>query len=314
MDTGQFNYKDLYRFLVSAGVILIVAAVALPVLLLRDPDSFYLSSDAYQGVSDIAKATLATRFRYLGIVICSLWWVVGLVFVAGAVLIIIGIKKWIKKQKIDDETQKEYLRNLKLSTASLEVRSKRETLEFLNQSPIPKEEPVPEDNGQDVEQSEELVEESENVGDRYEITDEHKKLVQELVRFYLAEWNLSYNLKINALLNNQRVSDVVLISEIEGKYSDKIVHLYLFEQGATIQEIKQEIIDLVKAQDVYKEKFKTVPRAILIITLPNHLSPDHIKTLQENVGALRKGFDPNYITIDLRLQKDITRQRQSYLR
>ncbi len=101
----RIDFSDIYKFLSSIGLVLMIAAIFLPMFLFQlDIVKNYQNTD-----SKIISNTVKQSIQYQEKLICWLltwWWVIsGLCFIIGLIFFTHGIKKWSKRQAVLDKMQ-----------------------------------------------------------------------------------------------------------------------------------------------------------------------------------------------------------------
>ena len=115
----KLQYDNLYKFLVSLGIVLIVLPVAALVFLFN-MEPILISQADYDLLSDFSLQMIATRNKLTSYFISIFPWVAGILTCIGIVVLLIGIFKWVGLQKnldkkLDAETAIQTLNLLKMS-------------------------------------------------------------------------------------------------------------------------------------------------------------------------------------------------------
>lgn len=139
------EYDNLYKFLVSLGIVLIVFPVAVLVYLFN-VDPILISQTEYNELSEFSLQMLENRNRLTAFFISGFPWIAGGLIFLGLVLLVCGIRKWIGLQKkldnkLDAETTIQKLNLLQMTkqevTAKIEEEAKAEEQEETNNSELP---------------------------------------------------------------------------------------------------------------------------------------------------------------------------------
>jgi hypothetical protein len=109
---AQLEYGDYYKFIASAGIALIVGAIVVPWMFLREPFDLAIEVSKIALLTPEAQNIVHTRQHLVGTAINSLPQMSGLMFVAGAVLTWLGMGPWRSRQSVRDKN--EDLQNKKL--------------------------------------------------------------------------------------------------------------------------------------------------------------------------------------------------------
>lgn len=101
----KIEFSDIYKFISSIGIVLIVAAVLIPLFIFqidlvknyKDVDVSQLTVELQETIEYQNKA-LNNVFKY--------WWIIsGLLFIAGIAISVIGVLKWKTRQDVIDKLQ-----------------------------------------------------------------------------------------------------------------------------------------------------------------------------------------------------------------
>jgi hypothetical protein len=101
----KIDYSDIYKFLSSIGLVLIITAVLIPIFIFQ----FDVVKD-YRGInlqiiSDIAKQSIQYQEKLVFWLI-KLWWILSSACLLSGLLIFgYGIKKWSSRQKVRDKIE-----------------------------------------------------------------------------------------------------------------------------------------------------------------------------------------------------------------
>lgn len=102
---SQLEYGDYYKFIASAGIALIVGAVAIPWLFLREPFDLAVEASKIGSFTPDAQNIIHTRQHLIAVIIGSLPIASGIMLVVGAVLTAIGLCSWHSRQSVRDHSE-----------------------------------------------------------------------------------------------------------------------------------------------------------------------------------------------------------------
>lgn len=98
----KVEYSDLYKFLVSLGLALVVTSVLLPWLFLRESFGMLTTQQTLTELPPTSREVLEQRREWVELLV-NWWWLISLVlFVVGMILIIFGFFWWRKIQHFTD--------------------------------------------------------------------------------------------------------------------------------------------------------------------------------------------------------------------
>ena len=138
----KLQYDNLYKFLVSLGIVLIVLPVAALVFLFN-MEPILISQADYDLLSDFSLQMIATRNKLTSYFISIFPWVAGILTCIGIVVLLIGIFKWVGLQKnldkkLDAEAAIHTLNLLKMSSAEVAAKIEEEVKETVSiEAPTP---------------------------------------------------------------------------------------------------------------------------------------------------------------------------------
>ncbi|WP_336234816.1 hypothetical protein [Achromobacter dolens] len=99
----KFEFGDLYKFVVSLGVVLISLAVLAPWLFLKEPFDLFRSEAELKTVTQVARDAIQNRQEAVAFVLRFIPWFSGMAFACGVAFIYIGLKRWLANQVLLDE-------------------------------------------------------------------------------------------------------------------------------------------------------------------------------------------------------------------
>jgi hypothetical protein len=115
----QIEYGDFYKFVVSLGIALVLAAILVPWLFLREPFDLMVEASRLGQLTPTAQHILSLRQTYLLRLLPIVPWFSFSVLVMGVVTVVAGLTKWRKRQVLRDtseelgvQKQEQELRNM----------------------------------------------------------------------------------------------------------------------------------------------------------------------------------------------------------
>lgn len=124
------DYGSLYKFIASAGLALVVFAIALPAVAKPISDGLLLTQDDVSALAPTARSVWLTKTR-IALLALSIWpWLSAVCLLAGPVIAAYGLAKWKQQQDLADEREENELRLLKgqvaMSAAEIEAKAATE--------------------------------------------------------------------------------------------------------------------------------------------------------------------------------------------
>ncbi|CAM2139591.1 conserved protein of unknown function [Pararobbsia alpina] len=117
----KFEFGDLYKFVVSAGFVLVGAAVIAFWLLLKEPFDLTLKDTDIRALTPVAQQTVRRRQEIVADLVAWSPWVAPAFVVAGLGLVGYGLRRWRNLQSMSDE-----LADLNLQEKRASIRPKTE--------------------------------------------------------------------------------------------------------------------------------------------------------------------------------------------
>lgn len=101
----KIEYGDLYKFLASLGLALIVLAVVAPWLFLREPFDLQLEAGKLGNLTEGARALILYRQQVAISLVRSVPWISGALLLLGLTSLVTGLLGWKRSQKVLDRKQ-----------------------------------------------------------------------------------------------------------------------------------------------------------------------------------------------------------------
>jgi len=268
----NINYHDFYKFLVSLGVILIGLALLIPWLFLKESYNLNFNEIDLNSLSNISKEIINIKQSYLLLFARSIPWISVSFLFLGLSLVILGLLKWYKKQKLVDK--KDTLDIIKLE---------KEIQQMSPQEIIKKAQKDSRDDTLD-----EILTSKEILTEKQEILlqNEHpwKKYIE--IEKEITELLFNQHSDIYEILPNVKVGFIeidILLKANDTDYYDKIIEIKYYKSGLRDTFLNIIPSNLKSALEMYKKKLKRSAVPVIII-------------------VLRKGLN-EYLNIDQTLKK-----------
>jgi hypothetical protein len=115
----KLDFSDFWRFVVSAGVALVVGAVAALWLFLREPFDLLIPAEALFKLTPLAQGVITSRQAVVAQVIHWLPWGCLAVFAVGAVMITFGVARWLPLQALFERERRLQVERLDLELKAM---------------------------------------------------------------------------------------------------------------------------------------------------------------------------------------------------
>lgn len=102
----KFEFSDLYKFVVSLGVVLISLSVLAPWLFLKEPFDLFKTDAELMALTDVARTAILSRQKSVAFILKFISWFSTVGSACGITLICFGLKKWHANQLLLDEQTK----------------------------------------------------------------------------------------------------------------------------------------------------------------------------------------------------------------
>jgi hypothetical protein len=102
----KFEFGDLYKFVVSLGVVLISISVLGPWLFLKEPFDLFKTEAELKAVSEVARAAILSRQESVAFILKFIPWFSAIGCITGVAFIYLGLKRWHTNQLLLDEQTK----------------------------------------------------------------------------------------------------------------------------------------------------------------------------------------------------------------
>lgn len=243
----KFEFGDLYKFIVSLGVVLITLSILAPWLFLREPFDLFRPESEINVLSDVAKAVVIKRQSAVSFIVSFIPWFSSIGSIIGMIFIFIGLTNWRKNQlHLDEQTR-------------LDVEIKKQSLRDATKDEI--------EEKQTSEYESLQVAESGN-SDAYIVNSFRSQYskVEELVYRKLSN---VYGNKFD-VSRNKMVANIELDILLRGKTmltKDYIVEVKYIRKGFNFGWLREVYLKNIYAKSVYSQVTNRIPNTLLLIVI-----------------------------------------------
>ncbi len=270
----KFEFGDLYKFVVSLGVVLISLSVLAPWLFLREAFDLFKTEIELKAVTEVARAAIASRQEATAFILRFIPWFSAVGSVCGSVLIVVGLKKWYSNQLLLDEQTK------------LELEIKKQSLRDATKDEVAAE--VAKDFEAQVVQ--------EGVAEDYPFTsfrDSYSRLEEQVSKRLSEIYGLKYEVKQNQMVGGIEI-DVLLRGK--SKLSrDLLIEVKSIRKGFNFGWLRESLLRNAYARNIYSQVTNRIPNTLLLIVTDfQGETPDKYSSLLSRVAGekhVRKGKD-----------------------
>jgi hypothetical protein len=243
----KFEFGDLYKFIVSLGVVLITISILAPWMFLKEPFDLFRPESEINALSDVAKGVVIKRQYAVSFIVSFIPWFSSIGSTVGLIFIFLGLKNWRKNQiNLDEQTR-------------LDVEIKKQSLRDATKDEIEEKETSEYESFQ--------VAESGN-SDSYIVNSFRSQYskVEELVYDKLSK---VYGNKFD-VSHNKMVANVELDILLRGKAmltKDYIVEVKYIRKGFNFGWLREVYLKNIYAKSVYSQVTNRLPNTLLLIVI-----------------------------------------------
>lgn len=124
----RIDFGHFYRFLVSAGLFIVAAGLALAWFVVRELTNALPTQTQYDNVADVARDLVDTRLEHLRFASVVYPWISAVAVGGGLAIAVFGFLAWRKRQKVSDEREDLKLKRDRLldSASQREIEAKQD--------------------------------------------------------------------------------------------------------------------------------------------------------------------------------------------
>ncbi|MBO2590906.1 hypothetical protein [Shewanella algae] len=243
----KFEFGDLYKFIVSLGVVLITLSILAPWLFLKEPFDLFRPESEINSLSDVAKSVVIKRQYTVSFIVGFIPWFSSVCSIVGMIFIFLGLKNWQKNQLyLDEQTRLDVeIKKQSLRDATKDEIEEKETSEYASL----------------------LVAESGN-SESYVVNSFRSQYskVEELVYSKLAK---VYGDRFD-VSHNKMVANVELDILLRGHgmlTKDYIVEVKYIRKGFNFGWLREVYLKNIYAKSVYSQVTNRLPNTLLLIVI-----------------------------------------------
>lgn len=240
----KFEFGDLYKFVVSLGVVLISLSVLAPWLFLKEPFDLFKTEIELRAVTEVARAAIVSRQESVAFILRFTPWFSAIGSVCGIALIYLGLKRWHANQLLLDEQ------------AKLEVEIKQQSLRDATKDEITA------DTAKDFE----ALEVQESVTEDYRFKsfqDHYRQLESQVAKRLSALYGAKYEIEPNKMVGGVEID---LLLRGRAKFTkDILIEVKSIRKGFNFGWLRESFLRNVYARNIYSQVTNRVPNTLLLI-------------------------------------------------
>lgn len=272
----KFEFGDLYKFIVSLGVVIISLAILAPWFFLKEPFDLFKTKDELEAVTDVAKIAIHSRQKTVSFILSFIPWFSSIGALVGGGFICFGLKNWRGNQLLLDEQTK------------LEVEIKKQSLRDATKDEI--------DDKESEEYALQPADEKEPVANEQAFISfiGHYSQTEKIVFNKLSNmFGKKYN-----IYHNRMVAGIELDILMEGKSmftKDYLIEVKYIRKGFNYGWLKESFLKHLYAKNIYSQVTNRIPNTLFLIIMDQEAMQNqkHVKLInrvqEEKLG--RQGKD-----------------------
>ncbi|AOO64804.1 hypothetical protein [Sulfurospirillum halorespirans] len=269
----KFEFGDLYKFIVSLGVVLVTLSIIVPWLFLKESFDLFRTQQYLETITEVAKIVIIERQNTTAFIIKYIPFFSITTALIGILLMLYGLIKWYQNQLLIDEQNR------------LELEIKKQSFRDATKDEI--ENPIENEFKQNDNQSSNL---STFINRYIEI---ENKVYKQLFDIYKNNYTV---------VQNKIIAGIELDILLEGNSmfsKDYLIEVKYIKKGFNYGWLKESFLKNIYAKSVYSQFTNRLPNTLLLIIIEDSAYDKEkynnlIERIQsERIG--RKGKDLIYI-------------------
>lgn len=241
----KFEFGDLYKFVVSLGVVLISLAVLAPWLFLKEPFDLFRSEAELKTVTQVARDAIHNRQEAVAFVLRFIPWFSGMAFACGVAFIYIGLKRWLANQVLlDEQTRIE----VELKKTALRDATKDE-IEASNERKADEQEAIPRATPPNRKINGAIYANIE------------AKVTRRLQEIYHNKFDVEANKMIGGVELDVLLRGKAMLTK------DYIIEVKYIRRGFNYGWLKESFLKIIYARTIYSQLTNRLPNSVLLIVL-----------------------------------------------
>ena len=260
----KLDFSDLYKFLTSVGLVLILSAFFIPWLFISNVSDYTLSSSEYNSLTEGAQDLYGNKVALLNLILKNVYCISIILLLLGAGLFSFGIINWSQRQKTFDQIDFLSLIKLKHETKSLtEIESRSKTIREI-ETQIAE---VVQDETENIDRN---IEKNELINSAEAIEDEIYNLVINIDSF-------NFDIEKNVKILNTWALDLFLTSINNKIHADRAIEIKYFKKNISLANIKNDFGRLKTFSSSYRVRLKRHLRIYVLVIYEDALVKDEVK-------------------------------------
>lgn len=270
----KFEFGDLYKFVVSLGVVLISLSILAPWLFLKEPFDLFKTQAELAAVTEVARKAILQRQESVAFILRFIPWFSAVGCISGVAFVYIGLRKWQANQTLLDEQTK------------IEVELKKQSLRDATKDEIAFA------AARDLEAL--SAEEPRNEEYKLSIFEAQyaqleSSVVERLRKIYTGKYEVEHNKMIGGVELGILLRGKAMLTK------DFIVEVKSIRRGFNYGWLREVFLKNIYAKNIYSQLTSRIPNTLVLIVLDLQTdASDKYKALVERIteeGLGRRGKD-----------------------
>lgn len=240
----KFEFGDLYKFIVSLGVVIISLSILVPWLFLKEPFDLLKTDEELKKVSDVARSAILSRQESVAFILRFIPWFSSLGCIIGSTFIYLGLKKWHRNQLLLDEQTK------------IEVEIKKQSLRDATKDEIAA---VAEKDFQALPNQKDIA--TDKQFSTFQAS--YLKLEQQLSTRLHGIYDSQYEVESNKIVGGIEIDILLRGKSLLTK--DYIIELKTIKRGFNYGWLRESFLKNVYAKNIYAQLTNRIPNTLLLI-------------------------------------------------
>jgi hypothetical protein len=239
---AQIEYGDFYKFVVSLGIALVLTAILVPWLFLREPFDLMTEASRLSQLTPTAQHIVSLRQANLLRLLPMIPWFSLFSLIVGSALVMIGLAKWYKRQVLRDTSE--------------ELGVKRQQQELRSMTATEVNEKV------DAEIQPEVS--SDAVGLVHDVSAAKLRAVESVFYDKVREcFGIEYRLLVNQRLGTAEYD--AILQALRPTEPDVVIEIKYIRRGFKYPWLRESTMRLALANEVYDARLKRNSIPVLIV-------------------------------------------------
>lgn len=270
----KIEFGDLYKFVVSLGVILISLSIVTPWLFLKEPFDLFRTKEELDAITAVAREAVFSRQQFIDWILRFIPWFSSIGVACGVIFIYIGLKQWHRNQLLLDEQTK------------LEVEIMKQSLRDATKDEVA----VAAARDYEAQMAQEPASENYRFG---AFQASYLQLESQVAKRLSHIFSQKYDVECNKMVGGAEIDILLRGKAMLAK--DVIIELKSIKKGFNYGWLRESFLRNIYAKNIYAQLTNRIPNTLLLIItdfeggVPEKYAPMFARISEEEQG--RRGKD-----------------------